>query len=81
MSKLMDALGKTKPVFVTFTKVDGSERTIKCTLSLNLIPQDKWPNQHVDTPLKEETNTIPVFDLEKGEWRSFRKDSVICFGV
>ena len=81
MSKLMDALGNPEPVFVTFTKVDGGLRTMKCTLSPNLIPQDKLPNQHEDTKPKEETNIIPVFDLEKGEWRSFRKESVICFEV
>ncbi len=66
-------------VIVTFTKKDGSERVMKCTKSMDLIPPDKHPK-----PLAEGEEPKPVsdvvcnvWDLEKGGWRSFRYDSVI----
>lgn len=65
-------------VRVTFTKVDGSERIMECTLRPDLIPT---PNHIVapDKPkriVKDNEEVIRVFDTEKKEWRSFRIDSV-----
>jgi hypothetical protein len=63
----------TNVVVVKFTKNDGTERTMKCTLQPSLISQyeakterKKEPNEHV----------LPVWDLECSGWRSFRIDSV-----
>ena len=62
---------------IRFTKVDGSERTMRCTLADSKIPSDKQPKN------KEAGSTagsaIRAFDLDKGEWRSFRLESLISF--
>jgi hypothetical protein len=58
---------------VVFTKKDGTEREMVCTLSAEMIPQDAAPKNSGRT---QPTDAIAVFDLEKGEWRSFRFDSI-----
>lgn len=62
---------------VVFTKVDGSERTMLCTLKPDLLPE-------VQTSKSEEKRTealsaLRVFDLEKKDWRAFRVDAVKSF--
>ena len=57
-------------VEVLFTKKDGSERKMLCTL-VN-IPEEHQPKNEVEYA----ENTIRVFDIEKQGWRSFRLDSV-----
>jgi hypothetical protein len=54
---------------VTFTKADGSDRVMKCTLNPEQLPKVELKE---DTkPKKENTDYLRVFDLEKNEWRSF----------
>lgn len=63
---------------VTFTKVNGEQRVMTCTLDANLIPDpieikaDKSPK-----PVNEEV--LPVWDVNANGWRSFRIDSVVSF--
>jgi hypothetical protein len=57
------------PAIVTFTKADGTDRVMKCTLE-----EDKLPKVEIKEgakPRKESTTSMRVFDLEKNEWRSF----------
>ena len=61
------------PVTVHFTKKDGTERKMDCTLKEENIVQYEKKTERVKT-LNEET--CPVFDLEKNEWRSFRYDAL-----
>jgi hypothetical protein len=64
-----------KDLCVTFTKKDGTERAMRCTLVEGRIPTDKTPK----TASEGGTSTgsaVRVFDTEKSEWRSFRWDSV-----
>ena len=61
------------PVTVYFTKKDGTERKMDCTLKEENIVQYEKKTERVKT-LNEET--CPVFDLEKNEWRSFRYDAL-----
>ena len=61
------------PVTVYFTKKDGTERKMDCTLKEENIVQYEKKTERVKT-LNEET--CPVFDLEKNEWRSFRYDAI-----
>ena len=64
-------------VTVTFTKQDGSERVMNCTLKPELLPVvEAKPLQEGKTPRKESTTSIRVFDLEKKEWRSFTTKNV-----
>ena len=55
---------------ITFTKVNGDERIMDCTLQEHMIPETSGSNR------KENEEVLPVFDINKAEWRSFRVDSV-----
>jgi hypothetical protein len=60
-------------VELTFTKKDGSERIMKCTLAEQKIPAENAP-KGVDRAKSDEA--VAVFDLENNGWRSFRWDSL-----
>jgi hypothetical protein len=57
------------PVTVTFTKKDGTERVMKCTLQPDLLP--KIEIKEDKQPRKKPSNVVSVFDLEMNSWRSF----------
>ena len=57
------------PATVTFTKADGTNRVMLCTLEENKLP--KVEIKEGAMPRKESTTSMRVFDLEKNEWRSF----------
>jgi hypothetical protein len=65
---------------VTFTKVDGSERVMKCTLLKEYIPNAATKGQNV---VSEETTNLnmSVWDVEAAGWRSFRINSVKSVSV
>jgi hypothetical protein len=54
---------------VVFTKKDGTERTMKCTLSESIIPQEHRPKE--SSTHKVNDAVLAVFDIEKQGWRSF----------
>ena len=58
---------------VRFTKSDGTERLMKCTLKEDLVVAY---NKKTDRTKEANNDIVPVFDVEKNEWRSFRVDSV-----
>ncbi len=58
---------------VTFEKLDGTTREMRCTLLESEIPEEKRPKNSGKTQSDE---SIAVFDVEKQDWRSFRYDSV-----
>jgi len=60
-----------KTMRITFTKVNGEERVMDCSLQEHIIPPTDAKNR------KENEEVLPVFDINKGEWRSFRLDSII----
>jgi hypothetical protein len=60
-------------VTVTFTKLDGSEREMVCTLSESQIPVQNHPK----TAAKAKNDQVlAVFDVKNQGWRSFRWDSI-----
>jgi hypothetical protein len=61
-------------VAVKFTKKDGTDRTLMCTLSQKVIP-DEYAPKGEDTR-KKSSDALAVFDVENEGWRSFRWDSV-----
>ena len=68
-------------VTVSFTKADGTERDMLCTLDWDKIPKEKQPIQQGSGVIQEgkqrkqpDEHSLRVFDLEKNEWRSFRFD-------
>jgi hypothetical protein len=61
-------------VTVTFTKKDGTDRVMNCTLEPSKLPkvevlEDKKPR-------KINENTLAVYDLDNQGWRSFTIRSV-----
>ena len=64
---------------IVFTKKDGTERTMKCTLDSKLIP-DKIITEDAPLPKERKKDKDPVnvrvFDTEKQEWRAFNAKSV-----
>lgn len=62
------------PATVTFTKADGTERVMECTLEASKLP--KVEIKEGSKPRKESTTSMRVFDLEKNEWRSFTLKNV-----
>ena len=67
-----------KHLCVTFTKKDGTEREMYCTLSESRIPADKQPKSGVEEAANSPTvgSALRVFDTVTNEWRSFRWDSI-----
>ena len=64
-----------KDLRITFTKRDGTEREMQCTLVEEAIPQEKQPKTKTEGS-STAGSAVRVFDVEKQEWRSFRWDSV-----
>lgn len=59
---------------VTFTKVDGTDRVMRCTLNPNYLPKVELVEGKKER--KKPEDTLAVFDLDKNEWRSFKIRSV-----
>tara|TARA_B110000263_G_scaffold246012_2_gene256441 strand:- start:448 stop:717 length:270 start_codon:yes stop_codon:yes gene_type:complete len=57
---------------INFTKVNGEERVMNCTLNETLLPEAITS----DSEKKENLDVIAVWDTDKDAWRSFRVDSV-----
>ena len=55
---------------ITFTKVDGTERTMPCTLRADALPPQ--PVVENKKPKVHKPDTLSVWVLDKNEWRSFR---------
>ena len=68
---------KTDIANVTFTKADGTERVMKCTLVDEYIPNT---DERTSTRAVNES-VLRVWDLDKNAWRSFRIDSVKAIQV
>ena len=71
LHKWLSGILKVSEATITFTKVDGTERIMKCTLEEDKLPpvvikEDAKPRKQSDS-----TKALRVFDLEKNEWRSF----------
>ena len=56
---------------LTFTKVDGTERTMPCTLDPELLPKVEL-SEDKSVPKKLNMDTLRVFVTDINQWRSFR---------
>jgi len=63
---------------VTFTKKNGEERVMPCTLVFDHIPEEHHP-KGTGTGQHNSQETIAVWCMDKEAWRSFRVDSVKSF--
>ena len=66
----------THKVTVVFTKKDGSERAMVCTTKAELLPEVVTEDVEPKRKKKENLDTLSVYDLEKGDWRSFKVRSI-----
>jgi len=65
-------------VTVTFTKVNGEQRTMPCTLREDIIPAKPPVTEGADAKTKKKNdNVISAWCIDKNAWRSFRFDSII----
>lgn len=62
---------------VIFTKVDGTQREMICTLDQDFLPEMEEKDGEKKKERKINEEVLPVYDLQKKGWRSFRIDSVI----
>lgn len=63
-----------QPATITFTKKDGTERVMNCTLRGDMLPvveikEDKAPR-------KQNDSVLSVYDLDAQGWRSFTINAV-----
>ena len=63
-----------QPATITFTKKDGTERVMNCTLRGDVLPvveikEDKAPR-------KQNDSVLSVYDLDAQGWRSFTVNAV-----
>ena len=65
---------------VEFTKVNGETRVMKCTLDPSIIlpatKEDPLSQKKVRAVSEE---VLPVWDVDKEQWRSFRIENVTRF--
>ena len=59
---------------VTFTKVDGTLRTMPCTLKTELLPERALTEHHKTKVINY--NVISVWCTDREAWRSFRVENV-----
>lgn len=64
---------------VKFTKVNGEERLMECTLKNEIIPESMQPNNEDDNGVQRTLDVIRVFDVRAAGWRSFRVENVLEF--
>ena len=57
---------------ITFTKVNGDERVMLCTLHDSILPEQSIG----EIKKKINPDTLSVWDLDNNGWRSFRLDSI-----
>lgn len=57
---------------VSFTKLDGSTRTMPCTLKPDLLPPRVVTKESKEKIEPIMTETLAVFVTDINEWRSFR---------
>ena len=75
-AKLLEEL-KSAVCEVTFTKVNGETRIMRCTLNPEHIPQPV-DVKHIDEQHKrpENLDIIACWDIQAQGWRSFRVENV-----
>ena len=63
-----------QPATITFTKKDGTERVMNCTLRSDMLPAVEIKEDA--TPRKQNDSVISAYDLDAKGWRSFTVSAV-----
>jgi hypothetical protein len=77
-SKLIDILSN-QIVQIKFKKKDQTERIMNCTLREDIVKPYVKKTEKTKIPANE--NVLPVWDLEKNAFRSFRIDSLTDYSI
>lgn len=67
------AILREKVLRVTFTKVDGTERTMDVTLRADMLP----PQEETTSTKAVNPDVVAAYDINEQHWKSFRVDSVL----
>jgi hypothetical protein len=77
----LSELLRTGECVVEFTKVDGTVRSMPCTLDPKIVPPVPEPKVLAEGEVakvkKSNPDVFSVWCLDKKEWRSFRVDNVV----
>ncbi len=66
---------------VVFTKKDGTERNMCCTLHPDVLPiHETGTDNPIDFP-PQNNSVLTVWDIEADGWRSIRPETIIKFTV
>ena len=76
----LNELLRNNVVTVTFTKVNGDARIMKCTLLSEHIPNAPKANGTV-VARQSNNDIVSVWDLDANGWRSFKVNSVKSVSV
>lgn len=63
---------------IVFTKANGDNRIMHCTLQESMLPPQVDVEEHIQKK-KPNPDVLAVWDVEAKGWRSFRWDSVTDF--
>lgn len=64
---------------VDFTKIDGTNRKIYCTLESGLIPSKYKESIEITLTKPSRSDIIPIWDITEGKWKSFKIANVNFF--
>lgn len=70
---------KQNVVSISFKKVDGTDRKMLCSLKEDILPAITSKEPSKKKP--ENENVLPVWDIEKNAFRSFRIDSLTDYSI
>lgn len=65
---------------VVFTKKNGDERIMHCTLQESMLPEQMDIEEEIQKK-KPNPDVLAVWDVEAKGWRSFRWDSIKNFST
>lgn len=63
---------------VTFTKKDGTERVMKCTLKQDIAIPHERKTDRVKEPKED---MLPVWDLDQGAWRTITVPNILSVEI
>lgn len=75
VDKVIDYNALRTVALVVFKKKSGDLREMVCTTNVSLVPASQQPKG--TSTRVEPVGIVRAFDLNKNEWRSFYRDSVI----
>lgn len=68
---------------VKFTKSNGEERTMRCTLHPSFLPkfEIKEETSEEKKPRKVNPSMVSVWDIEANGWRGFKIESLLTISI